>query len=213
MSTFFNDFDATHAAKRLRDVGAARIPRALSQTYHQGILAELMDSERHPLLEAKKVVGPFDTPQNYYYVEKFPESSIARLLMRECDAWLTRAFAALPDNPLRGSIGFNDRDMHWYPESPIGVGFHRDGECFRQLIAIVVLAGAGQFVLADERDDNPHTALRIIAVPGDVILLRANGFDGHDAKETERLHGVFNIRKFRATLSFRNNKYAAPMIS
>lgn len=66
-----------------------------------------------------------------------------------------------------------------------GLGPHRDGMCYGLVVAVYSLTGSAEFnVLPDEAEPT----IRMLVEPGDLLLLRAPGFDGEP--DGRRRHAV-----------------------
>ncbi len=66
-----------------------------------------------------------------------------------------------------------------------GLGAHRDGMCYGLLVAVYSVVGSAEFSVLPDGDG--HT-LRMLVEPGDLLLLRAPGFDGEP--DGRRRHAV-----------------------
>lgn len=192
----FAPFDVRKATDELRIMGATVLPRAFTAR-RESLLQELAPLAR---TRAKTDIGPHRVVQNYDFTSDERAGSILGEIGAECAAWLDEGFATMKDRPLKRRLDYARGDIHWYPRTPIGVGYHRDGAKYKSLATIVFLAGDGDFKIASERSG--LNSVRLIQRPGDVILLRMNGFDGYDVPLP--FHGVFDIMRERTTLGFRS---------
>lgn len=66
-----------------------------------------------------------------------------------------------------------------------GLGPHRDGMCYGLVVAVYSLAGSAEFTVLPEEAE---PAIRMLVEPGDLLLLRAPGFDGEP--DGRRRHAV-----------------------
>lgn len=66
-----------------------------------------------------------------------------------------------------------------------GLGAHRDGMCYGLVVAVYSIAGSAEFTVLPDGDE---PTLRMLVEPGDLLLLRAPGFDGEP--DGRRRHAV-----------------------
>lgn len=66
-----------------------------------------------------------------------------------------------------------------------GLGAHRDGMCYGLVVAVYSLAGSAIFTVLP---DGAEPTVRLLVEPGDLLLLRAPGFDGRP--DGRRRHAV-----------------------
>jgi hypothetical protein len=66
-----------------------------------------------------------------------------------------------------------------------GLGAHRDGMCYGLVVAVYSLSGSAEFTVLPESSE---PTIRMLVEPGDLLLLRAPGFDGQP--DGRRRHAV-----------------------
>ena len=111
------------------------------------------------------------------------------------------ASANLPEPPLNEDIKFEDFAIQRYPDGSRGIGIHRDGLRYRNLVAIITLAGSSRLFTCDNREGRRKR--RIDDRPGRIVLLSAAGFAGREDETARPLHGVDNVRGGRLSIGFR----------
>lgn len=104
-------------------------------------------------------------------------ASSLRMLLRSCpDTFGLHRFAATEARYMR------------YRALSGGLGAHRDGMCYGLIVAVYSLAGSAPFTVLPDEADHEQRAVRLLVEPGDLLLLRAPGFDG--APDGRRRHAV-----------------------
>lgn len=73
-------------------------------------------------------------------------------------------------------VEFNDLVAQRYPPVACGISPHRDHIRYINLVAILVIAGAGRFFVCNDRAGT--NAREVPAPEGSLLLMRAPGFDG-----------------------------------
>lgn len=95
-----------------------------------------------------------------------------------CAAALSGLVNAALENMARppfSAIDFNDLVVQRYQPVPCGISPHRDHIRYVNLIGILVIDGAGDFFVCDDRQG--RNARCIDAQEGDLLLMRGPGFD------------------------------------
>jgi hypothetical protein len=174
----------------------------------------LSDEGRHLLLDAARasrfraarpLVGQGERRvcQRMEVCGHFADDSIFRTLGREFqklwDAWLTEGLAEGLASPFQGRLNFNDLMLQRYGVGEVGITPHRDRTAYRNLVCLFILEGQGRFYLCNDRQGRgareiPHQA-------GDVVLMRAPGFQGsvarpfHFVRDIQSPRYVFGLRQ------------------
>lgn len=199
------DFDSKFVAN------AAAIQKALRRVGDQGAAAlNLLPAPAlQPLAEearqlryraARSVVGEGKAAvyQDFRLTTELPPEEWLMSLAGAFDRLLRTALADMRAPPLPGDFHINDYIVQHYPAGCAGMSPHRDHIRYTGLVAIVVLAGAGRFMVCDDRAGN--NAREIASKPGDVLLMRAPGFQGrgdrpfHAVKDISRERYIFGLR-------------------
>ncbi len=98
-------------------------------------------------------------------------------------------------------LELNDRAIQRYPKASKGIGVHRDGLRYRQIVIIITLAGESRFCLCDDRDGNGAVVLN--DTPGHLVLLSAPGFANRDGDNGRPLHFVDQVSGGRLSIGLR----------
>jgi hypothetical protein len=179
--------------------GIGVLPDFLKDSVRLDLLAEL---EQYPMVQAQYERGPRKVRQDYMSFDAFPaESLFVRVregLEKELSGQDFRMF--LPSNPVE-PFRFTHQVVHRYESGPIGIGAHRDGTSYINLVALLVLEGSGGLHSCD--DENGRNPVLVPNKAGDLILIRGSGFDGY---MHEPYHLVKGITETRIVLAFRQKK-------
>lgn len=122
-------------------------------------------------------------------------------LVRALAALVADVHARLPASPWRAPPRFDDFLVQRYPPGPFALTPHLDGKRFVDLVAVAVLAGEARFCVCANRVGDG--LVDVPAPPGNVIFLRAPGFDG--AEDGRPFHCVLDVRSERYTLGLRHD--------
>ena len=98
-------------------------------------------------------------------------------------------------------LEFNDIAVQKYEEGSSGIGIHRDGQRYRDLILIICLSGQSDFFITNSRNGSPTQI--IDDTPGRLIMMAGPGFRTLRAPSQRLLHGVKNVKKGRLSLGLR----------
>ena len=98
----------------------------------------------------------------------------------------------------RPMFGFNEFMVNKYEKGSVGITPHRDNSYFKNLIALIVLDGSGDFYICDDRDRKNSRLKK--AVPGSCILMVAPGFLN---QSIQPMHYLTNITEDRYVLCLR----------
>ena len=94
----------------------------------------------------------------------------------------------------------NDFAVQRYPAGSKGIGIHKDGLRYKNLVIIITLSGNSRLFYTENRDEAER--ITIEDNPGRIVLLKATEFGGatHDVRA---LHGVDKIETGRLSIGFR----------
>ena len=98
-------------------------------------------------------------------------------------------------------ISFNDIAAQTYKKGSNGIGIHRDGLRYRDIVLIICLAGRSELYTADNREG--MGAQIVDDSPGRLVLMSAAGFKNLSDPKSRPLHGVRNITDGRLSLGLR----------
>ena len=118
----------------------------------------------------------------------------ARLLESLIQSWEKFDTYLLPEFHL------NDFAVQRYGAGSKGIGIHKDGLRYKNLIIIITLSGESRLFHTDKREGG--TRVKIDDKPGRIVLLKATGFGG-ETQDKRALHGVDNIKTGRLSIGFR----------
>jgi hypothetical protein len=183
----------------LNGSGIGVLPEFLNNSVRLKLLKEL---EGYEMVQAQHERGPRKVRQEYKACDHFPLNShfleVRDALEMELNG---RDFSMfLPPNsaePLR----FTHQVVHRYEPGPLGIGPHRDGASYVNLVALLVLEGSGG--LHSCEDENGRNPVPVPNKAGDLILIRGSGFEEY---EHEPYHLVKDITEPRIVLAFRQKK-------
>jgi len=118
----------------------------------------------------------------------------ASLLEQIIKSWSGFDQHILPDFHL------NDFAAQRYPAGSQGIGIHKDGLRYKNLVIIITLQGQSRLFYTDKREGGER--IKIDDSPGRIVLLKATGFGGSQ-DDIRALHGVDMIETGRLSLGFR----------
>lgn len=186
------------ALRRVGDEGAASL--ALLPA---GALGALLDEARAlPCRPAKPVVGQGDATvyQDFDLTTEIPPEGALMALARALDRLIGAALASMRSPPLPDGFGINDYIVQHYRAGCAGMSPHRDHIRYTGLVAIVMLGGKGRFLVCDDRAGANER--EIPTRPGDLLLMRAPGFQGRGDRP---FHAVRDIAEDRYIFGLRHD--------
>ena len=122
----------------------------------------------------------------------------------KCASLLEAGFHACKlDEPdlFDADVMLNDFAVQHYPKKSTGIGIHKDGMRYRNIVCIINLAGSSQLFTCQNRDGLDR--VDIDDSPGQLVLLAAPGFRGLADPDKRPLHGVDAITDGRLSIGFR----------
>lgn len=189
--------DLTRVVEELTDSGALAVP-VLGDEARLALLAAANEGPYRP---ARTWVGKGERRvcQRMEVCDHFPADSIFRAFAAEFQKLWVDWLVDAPADPFEGDLSFNDFMLQRYSVGELGITPHRDRTGYRNLVCLFVLEGKGRFYVCDDRSGDgarqiPHGA-------GDVILMRAPGFQGsserpfHFVRAIESPRTVFGLRQ------------------
>jgi hypothetical protein len=175
---------------RLEAEDAAALPLLSSQ----GCQALLAASESLSYRPAKPVIGAGERAvyQDFEICMPVPQGSLFHACAEAVQQLLPLALAELDEPPLAAAPPLNDLVVQRYAPGSRGITPHRDHVRYRDLVAIVTLAGQARFFVCRERSG---TDAREVAIPpGSLLLMRAPGFAGRSDRPFHFLSDVTSTR-------------------
>ena len=131
-----------------------------------------------------------------------PRIGIFDELAEGLESGLFAAGATLAQNPFETSFQFDDFAIQRYPAGSRGIGIHRDGKRYKNIVVIITLAGQSRLFSTASRTGEARQ--RIDDRPGRLVLLSADGFAGRYDEDSRPLHGVDCVRAGRLSIGFRS---------
>lgn len=200
--TAVTDFlaDAAAMAGALRRVGDEEATSLALLS--AGALGALLDEARDlPYRPAKPVVGQGDAVvhQDFDLTTEIPPGGALMSLSRALNELIGEALDGMRAPPLR-DFEINDYIVQRYPAGCAGMSPHRDHIRYTGLVVIVMLGGAGRFLVCDDRAGANER--EIPCAPGDLLLMRAPGFQGRGDRP---FHAVRDITEDRYILGLRHD--------
>lgn len=187
-------FYAVRAAQELRTKGATSFP-LLSEETRVRLLKEARSYDYH---DRTGIVGKARVEQELAAFQDFPSHSAFHALREDFLAVVCGglAEAGLTFEP---ALEFNELVLQKYACNSRGIGPHIDSKRCRNLVAVFLLDGDGDFAICNDRDKT--NAEVIMARPGHVILMTAIGLCG---RTEQQFHFLDNIREGRLTFGMRH---------
>ena len=186
------------AFRRVGDEGATSLP-----LLPDGALGRLLEEARGlRYRQAMPVVGQGDVAvyQDFDLTTEISPEGALMALARALDRMVGTALAGMNSPPLPLDFGFNDYIVQRYPAGCTGMSPHRDHIRYTGLVAIVMLAGAGRFLVCDDRAGANEREIPM--KPGDLLLMRAPGFQGRGDRP---FHAVRDITEDRYIFGLRHD--------
>lgn len=150
---------------------------------------------------AKPVVGQGDAAvhQDFDLTMEIPPDGALVALARALGRLIGAALATMRAPPL-DAFEINDYIVQRYPVGCAGMSPHRDHIRYTGLVAIVMLGGAGRFLVCDDRAGANEREIPM--KPGDLLLMRAPGFQGRGDRP---FHAVRDITEDRYIFGLRHD--------
>ncbi len=106
-----------------------------------------------------------------------------------------------PKPLFESEIKFTDMAAQHYPAQSRGIGIHKDGLRYRNVVVIITLAGTSSLYVCDDREGAGRQI--IDDTPGRLVLLVAPGFRGLASSADRPLHGVDKVKEARLSIGLR----------
>jgi hypothetical protein len=164
-------------------------------------------SQALPYRPAKPVIGEGDKAvyQDFVLCYDLPEESPFRGLAAKLEDLIQNALSMASPPLFAEQFLLNDLILQHYPKGSKGITPHRDHLRYRGLVALVILAGQGDFYLCDDRQGkNPRA---FASGKGDLLLMRAPGFG---SREDRPFHYLSDIRSDRLSFGCRYDVRTEP---
>lgn len=139
--------------------------------------------------------------QDFHISFPAPRRGALDRLCHLLESGLNQANAALSNPVLTMPYHINDLAVQDYPAQSKGIGIHRDGLKYRQIVIIITLAGQSRLCLCRDREGNGISV--IDDSPGRLVLLSAPDFAGRDGHNGRALHFVDQVTDGRLSIGLR----------
>jgi len=130
-----------------------------------------------------------------------PRQGVFDRLATLLETGLWRAALTSPCSPFEAPFRLVDFAIQHYPPGSRGIGIHRDGARYRDIVVIINLGGDSRLFTCNDRAGSGKR--RIDDRPGRVVLLSAGGFNQREGDDARPLHGVDQVRGGRLSVGFR----------
>ena len=158
-------------------------------------LQEFRVANPEAVYKTKRVVQDFDIC--------FPAPRIG--VFDQCASFLEsglyQAGQTLRKTPFQTPFILNDFSIQRYAPQSRGIGVHRDGIRYKNIVVIIALSGKSRLFATNDRNGEQRQAIN--DEPGRIVLLSANDFAGREGDAARPLHGVDNVSQGRLSLGFR----------
>lgn len=115
-----------------------------------------------------------------------------------------RAMSYATPGLFEDDVIINDFAVQNYPAGSKGIGIHKDGLRYRNLVFIITLAGQSDLFICSDREGSNR---QIIAdEPGRLVILPAPGLAFLGDPDNRPLHGVDNVTSGRLSIGFRQER-------
>lgn len=193
--------DAARAARLIARLGAEDAG-AMPLLSGAACVALIDAAETLPCRVGRREIGTGDriVRQDFEICMDVPAASLLWVLAGGVEALLNAALAQLEPSPLAAPLRLNDLVAQRYLPGSFGITAHRDHLRYVGLVALVVLNGSGRFCVC--RDRTGADAHEIPAKPGDLLLMRAPGFQG---RRDRPFHFLSDITALRYSIGLRQD--------
>lgn len=162
----------------------------------------LAAAEDLPYRPATPIIGEGEREvrQDFELATAIPAGSPFHGLAAALEGLLSQALRRLEPPPLAAPPRFNDLIVQRYPEGSAGITPHRDHIRYRDLVAIVTLAGRARFHVCPDRSG--RDAREVAMPPGSLLLMCAPDFAG---RRDRPFHMLSAVSERRVSLGLRHD--------
>ena len=125
--------------------------------------------------------------------------SAAQMLEKAC-----QSIAKEHEDLFESEVKINDFAVQNYPAHSRGIGIHKDGLRYRNLVFILTLDGQSDLFVSSDRDGNDRQI--VPDEPGRLVILPAPGLAYVVQADQRPLHGVDNVVGGRLSIGFRQKR-------
>ncbi len=193
------NFNPDKIVEELKGLGAISFP-FLSENLRR-LMADLA---RHlSYLPLKRNVSGGLVQQEADSCRTLSPYSLFSSFANEYEGFLSEQFYSLGSPVFAKPHRINDISIQRYHKGSLGITPHIDGKSRLNLVSVIVLEGQGKFFICQDRSGKD--AVQLDGSPGNLILMRANGFMGY---ENTPFHFVKDIETDRYVFGLRQKKPA-----
>lgn len=151
---------------------------------------------------ATPLIGEADREvrQDFELATEIPSGSPFHALAAALESLIAQALERLEPPPLAAPPRLNDLIVQRYPEGSSGITPHRDHIRYRDLVAVVTLAGRARFFVCPDRSG--RDAREVAVPPGSLLLMRAPDFAG---RRDRPFHMLSEVSERRVSLGLRHD--------
>lgn len=152
--------------------------------------------------DARPVIGEGERAvyQDFEICMPVPDGSRFHHCRDALERLLARTLEDMQAPPLAAPPRLNDLVVQRYPAGSLGITAHRDHLSYRNLVAIITLAGRARFFVSTGRSG--ESAREVPIPPGSLLLMRAPGFAG---REDRPFHFLNEVAEERVCLGLRHD--------
>lgn len=176
VSPFFqlNHFNIHEIVHSLETAGAISVP-LLTQDICTALCQEAITYQYIP--DVKTVgMGDRTVRTEYSACEVFPADSLYATLAREFEILLHQSIDTLDTQLFSTPLQFDSKVLQRYEPGQLGITPHRDSLKAINLICLFNISGRAEFYRCDDRQGT--NSIQLETTPGNVIFLKAPGFQG-----------------------------------
>lgn len=154
-----------------------------------------------PYRRARPVIGTGErrVTQDFDICDTLPQGNFGWTVAAALGDLVNTAQARMAAAPCP-PVTFDDLVVQRYDPGPCGISPHRDHIRYINLIGVLVIDGAGDFAICDDRQG--HGARPIPAAEGSLLLMRGPGFDG---RRDRPFHTLGRVTRERLILGLRQD--------
>ena len=195
----YRRFPLAQVAAELRGTGVSVLP-LLSEPFRQELLAE---TQCYRFRQARATIGEGASrvAQRMEVCADLRRDSMYHYLSASFQTLFGAAVKQSRQHLFDGKVTFNDHMLQRYTVGDLGISPHRDRTAYRYLICLFVIAGHGRFYVCGDRSG--AGAREMANKPGDVIIMRAPGFEGSNERP---FHYLADIRSTRYVFGLRHDQ-------
>ena len=192
-----NPSTISNLISELKERGVCVIP-LLSHELCSKIKSE---TDAFPFIQAEEFYPTSNCRQNFTYFYDYPKDNLVWKVAHELEQLLNHVSKNEGSLIFETPLSFTEMAAHHYEITEVGIDPQRDESRYRNIIAICVIEGDGEFYTTTEKINGVEKIIQ--AKAGDVIFMRAPGFMNSDIRP---IHGVRNIISPRLSVTFRQEQ-------